>query len=101
MKIKNIFGNEYTGTAGESMVMFMRNGVNVARKHVTPHDPKTESQLSQRNMFRMAVFEWQKLSAEEKQSWKERAGKEKTCLSGYNLFIGRFMKEGKKAVSDR
>ena len=101
MKIKNIFGNEYTGTAGESMVMFMRNGVNVARKYVVPHDPKTEEQLRQRNIFRMAVYEWQRLSTEEKWSWNERAGKEKTGLNAYNLFIGRFMKEGKKAVSDR
>jgi len=93
MKIKNVLGNDYTGTIGESMVMFVRNGVNVARKHVVPHDPKTESQLGQRNMFRTAVFEWQRLGAEEKHSWNRRAGEEKPGFSGYSFFISRFMKE--------
>ena len=100
MKIKNIFGNEYSGGTGESMVTFMRNGVNVARKYVIPHDPKTEEQLRQRNCFRMAVLEWRKLDKEEKQLWNDMAGKEKPGLSSYSLFISRFMK-GKKAVYAR
>lgn len=91
MKIKNIRGDEYSGTIGKAVVHFMRNGVNVAREYVVPNDPRTTAQIAQRNYLKTAVAEWHRLSGAEKLEWNKCAKTKKYSSNGYNLFISKWL----------
>ena len=73
------------------IVLYNRYDRQCARRHVRPANPDTEAQRAVRRTFGDAVRSWQGLSAEEKDSWTRRA--RKLSMSGYNLYISRFMRE--------
>lgn len=60
------------------------------RAHVIPFDPKTPSQITNRDRFRQAILEWRLLSPEEKKEWTKK-GKSRR-LPGYQAFLSNTMK---------
>ena len=67
-----------------------------ARVYVNPHNPDTEKQRANRNLFRDAMNEWKLLSTEEKHRYNKRA--RRLPMTGHNLFISEYMK---KHLADR
>lgn len=91
MKVKNIMGNQYSGTIGKSLTVCTRRGKQYIRKYSKPKDKKTPWQKEQRKKLADAVKAWRELSEEAKQAYNVRG---KTMnLSGYNLFISEFIRE--------
>ena len=83
MKIKNIFGNEYSGTIGDAITASRWKGVNYIRKYAIPANPNTPLQENHRNLFTEAVEAWKLLTPEQKAFYDSMA----VGMSGYNLFI--------------
>ncbi len=73
------------------IVLYNRYDRQCARRHVRPANPDTEAQRAVRRTFGDAVRSWQGLPAGEKDIWIRRA--RKLSMSGYNLYISRFMRE--------
>ena len=87
-KITNIFGTKFRGRIGKDMVATSWKGHEYLRTYVVPHDPKTENQLAQRGLLAKAVEAWRELSKPQKRFFNALA----RGMSGYNLFIRRYMK---------
>ena len=77
------------GSLGK-MVLYERNGVLCARKHVIPANPDTPEQRSNRDKFSMAVKAWRETPAEEKKKWNLKA--KRKGKTGYNYFLSQYMK---------
>ena len=89
MKIKNIFGNEYSGTIGDCITASVWKGIRYIRKWFRPTNPRTELQIDQRKLFDKAVECWQELTALQKEAYDRVAVK----MSGYNLYVKRFVED--------
>lgn len=89
MKIKNVFGNEYSGTIGDCITASVWKGIRYIRKWFKPTNPRTGLQVDQRELFTQAVDEWQNLSALQKEAYDRVAVK----MSGYNLYVKRFVED--------
>lgn len=72
-------------------VFFNRHGREYARLYVKPVNPDTESQKFVRKTFGSAVKSWQELPLPEKEKYNTKA--RRLAMSGYNLYISRFMKD--------
>ena len=79
-----------SGKRGKFVYVTWR-GKTYLRRYVVPQDPKTVSQLTQRNYFKIAVEHYQSESAEIKLFWKDKA-KYIRGKSGYNLYLGEVIK---------
>lgn len=77
------------------MIFYTRSGTQCVRSHVKPRNPDTPEQRKNRNTFREAVKLWQSLTEEEKNVYRKKA--RRLRITGYNLFISRYLK-GKQAV---
>ena len=73
------------------IVHYNRNGVQCARSYAVPRNPDTAAQRRNRKTFAEAVKLWQELSPGEKYRYNRNA--RKLRMSGYNLFISRYLKE--------
>ncbi|MBI5001332.1 MAG: hypothetical protein HZB92_07405 [Euryarchaeota archaeon] len=91
MKVRNVFGNEYSGTIGKALTVCTRYGRQYIRKWTKPRDPKTPWQLEQREKFAEANEAWKALSYDERQGYNERA--KGMNMSGYCLFVSEFVKK--------
>ena len=89
MKIKNIFGNEYSGTIGDCITASVWKGIRYIRKWFKPTNPRTGLQVDQRALFDQAVDCWQELTALQKEAYDRVAVK----MSGYNLYVKRFVED--------
>jgi len=72
------------------IVHFSRYGRQYCRIHVVPANPRTDCQQAVRNIFAEAVRSWRELSPEAQGEYNRRA--RYMPLSGYNLYISRYMK---------
>src|SRR2546422_6418040 len=90
MKIRNSFGTRFRGTIAKDMVASTWKGHEYLREYVVPKDPKTELQLERRAVFRDAVAAWHALPPAE----KEVHNREAKGMSGFNLFVSRFIGGG-------
>ena len=65
-------------------------------KDYVPTNPRTELQQEGRSLFASAVAGWQGLSADERQSWSDfqKYRRRHPVMSGYNLYISRFLLNG-------
>lgn len=88
MKIRNVFGTEFSGTIGESMIASSWHGRPYVKAYAVPRNPRTESQQANRSKFGAAKVPWRELSDEERAAWNRAANGE----SGWNLFVGEFMR---------
>ena len=89
MKIKNVFGNEYSGTIGDCITASVWKGIRYIRKWFKPTNPRTEPQIDHRELFDRAVECWQELTALQKEAYDRVAVK----MSGYNLYVKRHIED--------
>ena len=89
MKIKNIFGNEYSGTIGGVITAASWKGIRYIRKWFRPTNPRTGLQVDQRALFDQAVDCWHDLSMLQKEAYDRVAVK----MSGYNLYVKRHIED--------
>ena len=80
-----------------SIVHYNRLGTQCVRRHVIPRNPDSAAQRLVRDSFRDAVALWQVMPMAERKDWNRRA--RYMHMSGYNLFISRYMKHAAGAVS--
>ncbi len=85
----NVAFRELHGRMG-GLVYVHRYGKQYVRIYARPSNPNTPAQRRGRNAFGEAVRAWQALTAEEKESWNDRARRKRR--SGYNMFISEWMK---------
>ena len=69
------------------------NGINYLKSYAVPRNPRTPRQQSGRRRFADAVAAWRALAPEERRAYAREA--RDLPVSGYNLFISRFMAEGR------
>ncbi len=89
MKIKNIFGNEYSGTMGKAFIASHIGRTYYLKQYTKPTDARTGLQLQRRAVFRNAITAWHKLSRGEKEEYNKTA--RQAGKRGYNLFIGTYL----------
>ncbi len=97
----NILINSISGRIG-NVVFYTRRRAGGAitqcvRLHVIPRNPDTEAQREVRRSFGEAVRSWQSLSADEKHEYIRKA--RYLNMSGYNLFISKYLKRVMQAVN--
>ncbi len=80
------------------IVLYNRNGVQCARSYAVPRNPDTPAQKRNRKTFAEAVKLWQGLTPDEKYRYNRNA--RKLRISGYNLFISRYMRENLPGLKD-
>ena len=78
----------YRGRMG-NIVYYQWRGRDCARCFVMPRNPDTAAQRVVRGSFRDAVHAWQAMSPMEREEWNRQARHKP--LSGYNLFLSRYM----------
>jgi len=88
VKIKNIFGDEYSGAAGKAGVFAKWKGRQYRRKYVIPANPKTTMQMTVRNHFTNAVATWHTWSSLRKKAYSYLATG--LVMSGFNLLVRRY-----------
>lgn len=74
-------------------VYFVVDGCQYKRNYVVPYNPQTPGQQANRFKFADAVSAWQILSILDKRLWNKYADDLQLQMSGYNLFLSRYMKE--------
>jgi hypothetical protein len=82
-----LLGVEASGTIGDSVVFGRYKGINYARQHTVPANPRTAAQVAQRNFFKIFASLWRKLPGAAANAWDDAA--KGTVLSGFNLFTRR------------
>jgi len=87
MKVTNALGMVFSGAIGKSIVASSWKGIQYIRAYAKPSDPKTERQTKVRQDFSNAVKAWRALDARQKRFY-DRIAK---GISGFNLFVSRFM----------
>lgn len=87
MKIKNILGNEYSGTIGNAVTASRWKGIAYLRKYFIPSNPNTPLQEAQRILFDEAVESWKLLEPEQKEFYDKMA----VGMTGYNLYIKEYI----------
>lgn len=88
VKIKNIFGDEYSGAAGKAGVFAKWKGRQYRRKYVIPANPDTTMQSTVRNHFTNAVALWHTWSSLQKKALGYLASG--LVMSGFNLLVKRY-----------
>jgi hypothetical protein len=89
MRIRNAFGIEFHGALGTSLIAETWNGIAYIKRYAVPRNPRTKRQQRRRRRFADAVAAWGRLPPAERRRFEEEA--RDLPLSGYNLFISRFM----------
>jgi len=88
VKIRNIFGDEYSGQAGKAGVFAKWKGRQYRRKYVIPANPRTTMQTTVRNHFTNAVALWHTWSSLRKKAYSYLCTG--LVLSGFNLLVRRY-----------
>jgi len=88
VKIKNIFGDEYSGAAGKAGVFAKWKGRQYRRKYVIPANPDTTMQKNVRNHFTNAIALWHTWASLQRKVYSYLATG--LVLSGFNLMVKRY-----------
>lgn len=64
------------------------------RRYAKPHNPRSEKQQAHRALFKEASQAYRELTEDEKKTLNRRA--QKLAISGFNLFVKRYMEERKE-----
>ena len=94
MKIKNIMGNEYSGTIGGKVTASRWKGIEYIRGYVIPQNPNTPLQEQQRMHFTQAVDSWHTLTQDERDAYELLAVK----MTGFNLYVKRFLEALRNSI---
>jgi len=90
VKVRNIFGDVYSGKVGKSGVFAHWKGRQYRRSYVIPANPRTPMQQAVRNSFKNAVAAWHDFSALQKEAYNYLATPQQ--ISGFNLWVSRYQK---------
>lgn len=90
VKVRNVFGDVYSGKVGKSGVFATWKGRQYRRSYVIPANPKTPAQQAVRNNFKNAVDAWHNFDALQKQAYGYLATP--LQISGFNLWVSRYQK---------
>lgn len=81
------------GQIGKIYIYWTVHGTQFKRPYKIPYDPKTESQITQREKFSAAAQTWNELTEEQKQEWEEKVKKRQVVMTAYNYYIQKKMLE--------
>lgn len=81
------------GSFGQELVYDKNRAGPYVRRRVIPADPKTPGQQTSRTLLSQANSFWKPTNPRVKEPW-QAAGKAQR-LSGYNVFIGRFLRDNR------
>ena len=87
MKIRNIFGNRYSGAMGKDFVASSWKGHDYLKEYTAPSNPKSDLQTEHRAIFSQASAVWKTLPARSQEFYNKIAD----GMSGMNLFVGRYI----------
>src|SRR3989304_6274986 len=91
MKIRNSFGNTFSGTLGKSMTAAKNKNVNYAREYVIPDNPRSGLQQEHRNAFHAGKEVWNGLRRSQQAFYQGLARADPRAVSGYNIFMERYL----------
>lgn len=90
VKVRNIFGDVYSGKVGKAGVFATWKGRQYRRSWVKPANPQTPAQKIIRQNFANAVNAWHDFNAVQKKVYDYLATPEQ--ISGFNLWVRRYQK---------
>lgn len=90
VKVRNVFGDVYSGKVGKAGVFATWKGRQYRRSWVKPANPKTPAQKTVRQNFANAVDKWHEFNAVMKKVYKYLATP--LQISGFNLWVSRYQK---------
>ncbi len=90
VKVKNVFGDELSGTVAKTGVYSKWKGRAYRRKWVKPANPNTPAQQEVRGNFATGAAKYKSFNAYQKQAYDPLAAG--LVMSGYNLFLSRWQK---------
>lgn len=90
VKVRNIFGDIYSGKQGKAGVFATWKGRQYRRSYVIPANPRTPAQRAVRSSFKNAVDAWHNFSALQKEAYNYLATPYQ--ISGFNLWVSRYQK---------
>lgn len=90
VKVRNIFGDVYSGKVGKAGVFATWKGRHYRRSYVIPANPRTPAQQTIRNSFKNAVQAWHGFDAIQKGVYDYLATP--LQISGFNLWVSRYQK---------
>ena len=99
MKIRNVLGNRYRGQIGKAVIASSWKGRRYIKAYAVPHNPRSERQQANRDLFGGAKEPWRRLSDEARAEYERRAAKER--ISGWNLFVREHMTKTPSPASQR
>ena len=91
MKIRNSFGNTFSGTLGKSITAAKNKNVNYAREYVIPETPRSGLQQEHRNAFHAGKEVWNGLRRSQQAFYLGLARADPRAVSGYNIFLERYL----------
>jgi hypothetical protein len=83
MKIRDIFGNSYSGKLDKSLVVAKWKRIEYIRKWVSPTNPRSDLQVKQRKIFTNSVDNWHGFTREQQSAYERIA----EGISGFNEFV--------------
>ncbi|MDZ7721674.1 MAG: hypothetical protein U5R06_02310 [candidate division KSB1 bacterium] len=89
-----LFSLDASGTIGKAFTFSKWKGRNYVRTRVSPYNPKSTGQTTQRTAFSSAVTVWQGMSSGEKDNWNARARGLGLVMSGYNFYVQQYLDQG-------
>lgn len=95
-----LFSLDASGTVAGAMTFSKWKGLNYVRMRVIPANPRTASQVSQRNTLAAATSSWKfnvSLNAASKSSWNASASG--TGMSGFNRFTSVFIRVNTQKIA--
>lgn len=90
VKVKSVFGEELSGQIGKAGVYAKWKGIQYRRKYTKPANPKTPAQMKNRGVWANGVDKWHTFNPLQAQAYTPLASGQP--MSGYNLFMSRWMK---------
>lgn len=88
VKVRNIFGDRYSGTVGREGVYASWKGTQYRREYVVPTNPNTAKQQTIRGYFSDAVAAWHTMNTYQKKAYEYLASG--LGMSGFNRFMQRY-----------
>jgi hypothetical protein len=82
-----LLGTRASGTVGKSLVFGNWKGINYARQHAVPANPRTTAQQAQRGLIKFTTSFWQRAPSAVQNSFIASA--KGSAMTGFNLFTKR------------
>ena len=89
-----VFNEKYRHFSGKAdgLIFYTRKGTNCARREYIPRNPRTQVQQANRHKLAAASRSWKELPDKVKRYYNIKAYKYRKSVSGYNLYVGDYIK---------